>query len=160
MVKEIKLSQGKYALVDDSDYERVSQYKWWAAEVGVTKHFYATTSTYKPRKTIYMHRLILDAPKGKIVDHINGNGLDNRRANLRLCTNAQNLHNAPAQKNNTSGYKGVSWNKGNKKWQAQICVNNKKIMIGVFADKIEAAKAYDKAALEFHGKFAYTNFEH
>ena len=92
------------------------------------------------------------------VDHINGNPLDNRKSNLRICTNAENQRNRGVNKNNTSGYKGVCWAKQNKKWKARIKHNGKLIHLGYYKDKEEAARAYDKKAKELHGEYAYLNF--
>ena len=105
------------------------------------------------------HRLIMGITDPKIqVDHINGNKLDNRKENLRLATHQQNQHNVGPQKNNKSGYKGVSSNKKNKKYQARIMAKNKRVSLGCFDDPVEAARAYDRAALELFGEFAWTNF--
>jgi len=92
------------------------------------------------------------------VDHINGNPLDNRKSNLRICTHAENSNNTGPRKNNTSGYKGVYWAKRNKRWLAQITHNGKQVYIGHYKDKEEAARAYDAKAKEFQGEFAYLNF--
>jgi len=105
-----------------------------------------------------MHRVILDAPMNMLVDHINGNGLDNRRENLRICTNTENLRNRGKDRDNTSGYKGVVIKKGEKKFRAQIRVNQKTIHLGSFSTPEEAARAYDDAAREYFGEFAWTNF--
>lgn len=158
MTKELILSQGKVALVDDEDYEWLNQWKWYAL-VNNRGTFYAVRSEYGPqkRKTIILHRVILIAPVGMHVDHINGDGLDNRRCNLRLSTNSENLSNRTRTKKNTSGFKGVYWYKSNKKWTAQICVNFRKIYLGMYDDPKEAAHAYDKAAIEHFGEFAKTN---
>jgi hypothetical protein len=105
-----------------------------------------------------MHRQILGAPPGQQVDHINGDTLDNRRVNLRLATHGQNQHNRGKYRNNKSGYKGVSWDKAAGKWRAQIKFNNKKYNLGRYHDPIEAALAYDAAAIRLHGAFARLNF--
>lgn len=102
-----------------------------------------------------MHRLILDVPKGAEVDHINGNGLDNRRRNLRICTRSENQWNRRLAPNNTSGFKGVYRFQG--KWRAQIQSFGKKIHIGLYETRIEAARAYDEVAIKCHGDFAATN---
>ena len=109
------------------------------------------------RKIQYLHRLVMDAPKKVQVDHIDGNKLDCRRTNLRLCTHAGNMRNCRMRKNNTSGRKGVSWHRKSGKWQAQIRVNGKLIHIGLFEFPDEAATAYDQAAMKLHGEFALTN---
>lgn len=105
------------------------------------------------------HRVIMSAPSGMQVDHINGNTLDNRRCNLRICTSAENGRNRKPRKGGSSGYKGVCWNKPAQKWQARIMVGGKSISLGYFDDEVEAARAYDAAACEFHGDFARLNFQ-
>jgi hypothetical protein len=105
-----------------------------------------------------MHRQVTNAPKGLVVDHINHNGLDNRRANLRLCTKQQNNCNSRSFRHKTSNYKGVFKEKGSKKFRAYIRFNKKPVHIGMFELEIDAAKAYDKKAKELFGEFAYLNF--
>jgi hypothetical protein len=100
----------------------------------------------------------MDASKGEYVDHINGNVLDNRKSNLRICTNAENCRNTGPYKNNKSGYRGVSWHKRDKEWRAQIKHNGKVIWISAHKDKEEAARARDTKALELQGEFAWLNF--
>ena len=100
----------------------------------------------------------MNAPKGMVVDHIDGNGLNNRKSNLRICTKAQNVHNSRPRTNTSSKYKGVFWNKANKKWSATIHKGDKWTYIGGFDDEKEAARAYDRKAAEFFGEFAYLNF--
>jgi len=116
--------------------------------------WYAARSEGKNQ--IHMHREIINAPADLQVDHINGNGLDNRRENLRLCTNAENARNRRLSKNNTTGYKGVDLDAN--RYRAQIRVGQKFVYLGRFDDPIEAAKAYDAAAREHYGEFARTNF--
>lgn len=111
------------------------------------------------RKPHYLHRLVMDAPQGSQVDHIDGNVLDCRRANLRLASHAQNQRNSRIYRNNRSGFKGVSRYKRTGKWQACIKVDNKLRHLGYFPNPKEAAAAYDKAARELHGEFALTNEE-
>jgi hypothetical protein len=106
-----------------------------------------------------MHRCIIKVPPGMVIDHINHNGLDNRKANLRIATHAQNSRNTKKQRPKTaSQYKGVPWNSTLKKWRAQITLNGKRISLGCFEDEIQAAKAYDNAARKYHGAFAALNF--
>lgn len=152
-MKKIKLTQGKFALVDDADYEWLVQFKWCI--VKVRRIYYAIRAVQG--KTVYMHRFMLEAPKDMDIDHINHNGLDNRRANLRICTHIQNLQNKRSSCNGTSKYKGVSWCKRDKKWTAQIEHGGQSAYLGRFANELEAANAYDKAAKELHGEFAYLN---
>lgn len=158
-MKHIPLTQGKFALVDDKDYEWLMQWKWCYAKGKtsscVQRKEWPMTSC--KHRTIRMHRLIMDAPKGMQVDHINHNTLDNRRCNLRIVTPQQNLYNTRARPNATSRYKGVHWRKDIKKWRVTISLNIRRT-IGYFHSEIEAAKAYDKAAKELFGEFAYLNF--
>lgn len=149
MVKEIKLSQGKVALVDNEDYEWLNQYKWFCS------HKYACRRN--KITNLPMHREIMKTPKGMYTDHINHNTLDNRKENLRVCTCAENNHNAVAKKHNTSGYKGVYWNKRDKKWYVQIRVSYKRIWLGYFDFIEDAANSYANAAQKYYGKFAYVN---
>lgn len=146
---EIALTQGKVTLVDLEDFTLLSQFKWHLSNVG-----YACRS-YKNKKC-YMHRLITNAPDGMDVDHINGNKLDNRRSNLRVVTRSQNMANLKSARSK-SGYKGVVWNAALKKWQAQIKVNYKNHSLGYFITAIEAANAYDAAALAHFGNCASLN---
>lgn len=104
-----------------------------------------------------IHRLIMNASPDEYVDHINGDTTDNRRENLRICSNANNIQNSGVRKNNTSGYKGVWWNERNQCWQAQIRSKGKRIHVGNFKCKHEAAKAWNAAALKYHDEFAKLN---
>lgn len=155
MSKEIPLTQGKFAIVDDCNYEWLTQWKWYAVCTGKLKMWYV--ARVENHKTILMHREILGAKKGQITDHKNHNGFDNRLANIRLCSYSENAQNRMPYKNSTNKHKGVSWHKVGGKWQVKITVNNKRIQLGYCKNEIEAAKMYDKAALKYFGKFAYTN---
>lgn len=148
---EIWLHGGKVALVDDCDFERFHCFSWFPTSGTI---LYAQRK--QGRKNILMHREIMSAPPGLQVDHINGNGLDNRRANLRLCTLAENLRNQRRRTNNASGFKGV--NKSGDVWRARIKVNNQEIPLGCYKDPTEAARAYDYAAKKYFGEFARTNY--
>lgn len=158
-MKEILLTQGKVALVDDADYERVNQHKWCANKIGNNWYAIRATGGRRKKKFIYMHRSITAVAPGMYVDHRNHNGLDNRRENLRVCTNAQNTRSRGTGKNNTSGYKGVCWRKDRKRWSAKIKVNYVTIALGCFGSPEEAAKAYDEAARFHFGEYALTNFQ-
>lgn len=156
-MKYIKLTQNKRAVVDDKDYEILNKVKWHYSDYGKTGY----AKRYNPNKKPYllrMHRVILSAPKGMEVDHINGDGLDNRRENLRLATRAQNTLNRHLPPiNNTSGYKGVAWHKQNKRWRAYITVKYKQISLGLYDTKKEAAIAWNIAAIKYYGDFAHLN---
>jgi hypothetical protein len=151
-MKKIKLTRGRCALVDDQDFEYLNQWKWFYGN-----HGYAQRRLGKRGRMLGMHRVIMGEPKGFLVDHIDGDGLNNCRSNLRVATHAQNLCNRGKNSNNTSGFKGVNWHKNAKKWAAAIMVNRRSHHLGLFSDVQEAAKAYDIAALELHGEFARLN---
>ncbi len=160
MSKQIPLSKGKFAVVDDDDFGWLSRWKW---------HYtcgYARRTAYlgggrKNRQTIqiFMHRLIVNVPEELETDHIDHDGLNNRRANLRICTNTENKRNQRKRPGLSSHYKGVSWNKGMKQWQAHIGIDHKNIYLGCRPSPEEAARAYDRAAIKYFGEFAYTNLE-
>jgi len=152
-VRYIPLTKGLFAIVDAADYEALSQYKWTALVTG--------GKTYAIRndkgKTILMHRQIMKPPKGMVVDHIDGNGVNNSRANLRTCTRQQNLCNT-RPRGGRSQYKGVRYDKRRKKWIAEITHQGKKHYLGAFDDELEAAQAYDVKAAELFGPYARLNF--
>jgi hypothetical protein len=158
--RRIPLSQGKYAIVDPEDFERLNRHKWWAVKSGTT--FYAIRTAGRRRNTRYirMHREVIRLPDHLVADHINHNGLDNRIANLRPATRAQNNYNRLIikRKDSSSKYKGVAWKEDRKKWRARLHFNGKLIFLGYFKDEIQAAKAYDQAAKKYYGQFAYLNF--
>jgi hypothetical protein len=157
-MKLIPLSQGLYAQVDDQDFEWLSKWKWSA----VLKHnvWYAVRRPEKHgrRRTVYMHREIMGFPDGKHIDHIDRDGLNNRRSNLRICSAAQNQRNRGKQVNNAAGHKGVSWNWQKRKWEARINARGKRKFLGYFDSPEEAAFAYDRAAVQYYGEFAKLNF--
>lgn len=140
-----------YAIVD-KEYAWLDKYKWVINDSG-----YALTTFRQPYKRERMHRMIMSAKQGVEVDHINSNRLDNRQSNLRLCSRNQNNMNTGIRKHNTSGYKGVSLHKATGKWAAGIVHNYKKIHLGLFSDKKEAARAYNVAASKLHPEFARLN---
>lgn len=147
-MKKIKLTQGKYTIVDNDDYKNISIFNWSLLN---NKYAYRIVKN----KGILMHRFIMNAPKGKDVDHINHNGLDNRRCNLRICTHSENL----ANRTNKEKLKGVYFRPKKNAWVSSIKINNKYVYLGYFKNKIEAAMAYDKKAKEIFGNFASLNFK-
>jgi len=154
-MRQIPLTQGKVALVDDADYERVSRFKWHAVKDGCRSY----AKAWWGQKKIQMHRLIMGFPDS-FIDHINHESLDNRRSNLRLCTSSQNMQNQLPVRGSSSVYKGVTWQKRDKIWYGQIKHNGKHFHLGSFRSEVRAAKAYDEAAKEKFGEFAYLNFRH
>jgi hypothetical protein len=157
MAKEIQLTQGKVAIVDDEDYIKCLRCKWCCNLIHGKYYAITVIKTNGKWKEISMHRYIMKPKNNLQVDHINSNGLDNRKENLRLCTQSENKRNRIKNKNNTSGYKGVIWNKLANKWQSQIKYKNKLIYIGIYSDIHKAAEAYNTAAIKYHGKFANLN---
>jgi hypothetical protein len=149
-----------WAVVDLADLERVRPYSWLVLAVpGKTYAQAWTRDKDGRRRNNLLHRLVIDAPKGVHVDHINHDGLDNRRANLRLATRSQNQANMRAETMGaTSKYKGVSWEKFTQRWKACITVHGKGITLGRYRAEEEAARAYDVAAAAFFGEFACLNF--
>ena len=162
--KLLPLSQNKFAIVDADDYDRLNQYKWCLSKTRHTNYAMRRTKgklvkgKRVKRKAILMHRSILNAPRHLVVDHINHNGLDNRKSNLRLCTRAENSRNRRPFRFNGSRYKGVSWDKQRKRFLAAIRCKGKYYNLGRFKSEITAAKAYDRKARELFGEFAYLNF--
>ena len=157
MTKELILPSGHITLIDTEDWELIRQYRW-AASVGEWGIYVIANNWHIGGKDpLKMHRLILNAPANRQVDHKNHDGLDNRRGNLRLATPSQNGGNTRIGKNNTSGYKGVSWHKTSHKWVAAITINYKKHSLGLWSDPWKAAQAYNTAALKAWGEFALLN---
>lgn len=159
-MKKIPLTQGKVAIIDDEDFERVGRHKWYAHR--------CSKRTYYARRNIYqkgggkiiqvsMASFILSAPAGLQVDHINHDTLDNRWCNLRLCTRTQNNQNRKPFRGGTSKYKGVCWNRENKNWRALCCEKGRLIHLGYFKNEKQAAMAYDEYASEHFVEFARLN---
>lgn len=159
-MKRIALSQGLYAMVDDEDFEVLNQWKWYAHKAGGLCYARRNMPADKTGKRghVKMHRFILGLTDAAIhCDHIDGNGLNNQRENLRKATNALNVINRGSFKNSVSKYKGVDYCKARKKWRAQIQYQGKGQHIGLFNTEIEAAIAYNKSASIHHGQFARLN---
>lgn len=157
MAREIPLSSGRVAIVDDEDYGWLSAFNWhWGGVTAPYARRRPTNAEGGGKKTILMHRAVLIVPDGRFVDHINGDKLDNRRANLRLCSSAENLRNRGAPSNNTSGFKGVSFDRARGTWKAQIDVHGVKKARRARTPEA-AARAYNELAKRFHGEFACLN---
>lgn len=151
-MKCIELTKGYVAIVDDEDFERLAQWRWRYCEG------YAVRSMPgNRRRVIWMHREINGTPDGFETDHRNTNKLDNRRQNLRTATHSQNKCNQTKRGHNTSGFKGAFFHKNSGLWRGQITVKGKNHYLGYFKTPVEAAAAYDRAAIELHGEFAHLN---
>jgi hypothetical protein len=174
--RRIKLTQGQYAIVDTWRYDELSQYKWYAHKGKTTYYAYRAARTGEKRKckNIKMHHEVMKLRKAEyriqntgdsewnqrlIVDHKNGDGRDNREVNLRLADYSQNSQNrGKVRRRCRSRYKGVGYSERLRKWRAQICFRGRKKHLGYYADEAEAARAYDRAARRYHGRFARLNF--
>lgn len=159
-MKKIPLTQDKFATVDDIDYEFLMQWKWCFHE-GYAKRGSHKSDKLNKQKLIFMHRVVLSRKLGhsdfQHTDHKNQNKLDNCRGNLRPATCSQNGGNRSIQQQGSSKFKGVFWDKRDKKWRAQIMFEGRCKYLGCFTDEIKAAKAYNKAATEYFGEFAHLN---
>ncbi len=159
MSKSISLTQGKNAVVDDKDFEWLNSRKWHFDNTGyasTTLHLGRVNGKKKIQKVL-MHRVIAQTPSGLVTDHINGDRLDNRSVNLRICTQGENTRNRRLRKGNDTGYHGVSWWKRDANWSSQITINRRNIRIGYFETKEQAALAYNHFASVYHGEFATLN---
>ena len=158
-MKEIILTKGQVALVDDGDFEWLNQWKWFAKK-DMHTHYAGRTDYANGKRLVLMHRLILGLSDPEIKgEHRDNNGLNNQRSNLRTATQAQNASNVWSYRNSTSGYLGVSLNTGRgKNWRVQIKKHGVVRHLGYYDNEIEAAKQYDKASIELHGEFGKVNF--
>ena len=160
-MKEIPLTQGKVALVDDTDYEELNQYKWhacnWRGDFYAMRH---PPRVNGKQSTIQMSRQVLGLECGdrRQADHQNHNTLDNCQSNLRICTQQENLMNGKPHSDSTSKFKGVSWHKQHNKWHARIYINGKTKHLGLWDMEEVAALRYDMVAIREFGEFAYLNF--
>jgi len=167
-MKEIGLSKGYVALVDDEDFGWLSQWKWHVADYGSCVYAKHTVKNSSGFHSLWMHRLILEAPPNMQVDHIDGCGWNNQKKNLRLCTARENSYNKSSIKGSSSDFVGIYLNKSSRKtnsevpspcnWRADISVGGKKIHLGYFKTEEEAAEARDIASLRLYGEFAKLNF--
>lgn len=149
----IPLTQGKFAIISPEDYDRINQHKWTAIQHKRTWYAVCNLAGHN----VYLHRFILKAPKGIDVDHLNGDGLDCRRSNMRLATRSQNIANSRKRRGCTSRWKGVNWHKATGKWLVRVTTKNVCTCIGTFDDERAAAIAYNVAALRLVGEFARLN---
>jgi len=159
-MKYIDLTQGQKAIVDDEDFEKLNRYKWHVLWNKDTKSFYAMRSIYngKEWKTTLMARIIMNASPDRQVDHINHDTLDNRKSNLRLVNYQQNQFNQMSHnKNKTSQYKGVSYDRTMHKWRTRICKDGVRYFLGRFKNEKKAAMAYNEAARRMFGEYAHIN---
>lgn len=150
-------NDARTTIVDDADVSVVGAHQWMCFE-GTPGYPYV--ATYIGGRMTFLHRLLTGAPRGLVVDHVNGDGLDNRRLNLRVCTHAQNMRNRKHNKNGVGHYKGV-WRdrrRNNNRYRAEIYANGKRFALGWFDGEKLAAEAYDDAAIQLHGEFARLNF--
>lgn len=156
--RPVPLTQGMTALVDPSDWRRVMRHKWCPLRKR-NGRLYAQANVKRCGKwvRVLLHRFILGDDAPPLIDHKDNDGLNCTRENLRAATMSENQHNSGPRTPN--GFKGVSWHKKAKKWVAQICKDGKRVHLGLFDDEVQAAKAYDRAAVELHGQFARLNFE-
>jgi hypothetical protein len=149
-VKQIPLDDGFYAYVDAADYEWLSKWSWHLHGLYAVRH--------EKGKRIYLHRAIMQPPQGMVVDHKNRNKLDNTRENLLVCTQQENCHNRSKQNGALSRFRGVSYNSSSRKWVARITFEGKRLSLGYFVEEVEAARAYDRKAVELLGESAKLNF--
>jgi hypothetical protein len=156
-MKEIVLTKGQVALVDDTDFDRVAGFRWYAQLYGSI--WYALRDTWPTREKVRMHRFILNPSEGFVVDHRDRNGLNNTRTNLRVCTQQKNTFNRIGSVH-SSRYKGVTWHKGRGRWVAQLEVSGNNVWLGRFRSEEQAALAYNLAAKEAFGEFALLNEVH
>jgi AP2 domain len=155
MSKTIPLTKGKVAFIDDEDFERVNKYSWYA-QIMDDGRCYACSRINGD--IVYMHRFIMNTPSDMDTDHINDICHDNQKSNLRICTVSQNMINRRKRANTSSEYKGVYWDKSRLSWCARIYKDYTCYYLGSFLNEVDAAKAYDKAAIRLHGEFARLNF--
>jgi hypothetical protein len=158
--RKIFLGEGRFAIVDPADYYRLNNFQWYAnGEDNLIYALRTVISPHKKTKTVRMHREIMNAHEGILVDHRNRNALDNRRSNLRLATHSQNCCNRGKKRCKTSSrFIGVCFDKESRLWRAYVSYQKKRIYLGRFHSEIDAARAYDEAAKKHHGEFARLNF--
>jgi len=157
--RRIKLTRGQYAIVDPEDFERLNQYKWHCSHRGYAKRAVPHAPAKGRQRLVGMHQELCPVPEGMVVDHINRNPLDNRKANLRPATRRQNTWNRKlTRKTRKTRYTGIHWDKRSRKWEVLVRIDGRNRGFGAYADEVEAAKAYDRVAKQHRGEFAALNF--
>lgn len=154
----VPLTRGEFSIIDHEDIDVANGYNWYAHKSKDTSYAARAHCINGKIRNLFLHTAIMNTPDGLQVDHLDGNGLNNCRINLRFVNHSENQRNSRKPCNNTSGYKGVTWHNGAWKWRAQIMIYRKHKHIGFFDITEEAARAYDAAALIYHGEFASLNF--
>lgn len=161
MSKKIPLTQGKFAIVDDKNYDYLSQFSWYAVCLNPKRDTWYAKCCMRTKsgqeRWVLLHRFIMQPKKGEQIDHVNHNGLDCREINMRTCNQSQNNANARPHLDSSSQYKGVSWCKRDRTWCVKVTKNHKSMRISTFHNEHEAAKAYNQIATELYGEFAYLN---
>ena len=156
-MKQIKLTQGKVALVDNKDFKFLNQWKWHAIKIDSIYYACRKNSIGESPQRIFMHRVLLKAKADQLIDHKDTDGLNNQKENLRFCTRSENARNRKSMKKSTSKYLGVSWDKEKSRWRGNITKNGKNIKLGTFKIEKEAAVIYNIAARKYYGEFARPN---
>jgi len=151
---KIKTTQKKYFTIDERDFKKISQFRWYAVFDGYNWYVATTIRVGNKRRLLKIHTLIMNTPRGMEVDHKDNNGLNNSRSNLRVCTHQKNCLNRRNRKDNSSGFKGVSWSIRNKKWVARIQVNGKRFNLGYFNSKEKANEIYIKNSKKYHKEYS------
>lgn len=164
-MKKIKISgkkgSGLFVKIDDADHESLSKYTWWVFGSSPERKYVGTEALISGKlKKFYIHRLIMGFPVGMDIDHINGDVLDNRRINLRVCTRSENVQNMRNVRGGSSKYKGVYWSTQERKWRAMIGLNGKGRSLGYYKSERSAAISYNKAAIKLFGEYAKLNAIH
>jgi len=160
-----EINSPKYGIktvwIDLEDYDKIKEYKWYVKKDYYSGCFYVSSHdlTTKNKKSIRLHRIVMDAKSDQIIDHVNHDTLDNRKQNLRFCSHQENMRNKGKLKNTSSKYKGVSFHKRDKIYTAHITIDKKLIHLGTFKNEIQAAMAYDEAAVKYFGEYANLNIE-
>ena len=155
-VAYITLTQGRTAIIDAADIHLVDAWCWSAFSQTHTEYARRSGGIGTKKRTVLLHRELMGEPDGLQIDHRDGDGLNNRRSNLRVATRSQNMHNRSAYCNNKSGFKGVDFRKEGGKWRAKIRINNKEKHLGMFDSPEEAHEAYCRASEKYHGEFGRT----